>query len=253
MLRGSTHAWKVGSASSPTRPARDRGRSAIPGSVSSPRSMASAPAALCEAGARAEIWTELAVIAKPAARHAHGTGGLTRVVDKRKVRHDLAGVFSTVAEGVKGRRAVSGGSSTRFIPPASSRPGSHSATELAAVSDRPDSGPGSRPHCRRPSPTPASHAARSASSSIARPGSPLFRCGTTDPSRRRRKMLGEGGRCSRAHSVSRARRYVAAPALRQARSARHRETTGRRNEVLAVDGALVAHRQHWFVRESSAS
>jgi benzoyl-CoA-dihydrodiol lyase len=35
-----------------------------------------------------------------------GTGGLTRVVDKRKVRRDLADFFSTVAEGVKGRRAV---------------------------------------------------------------------------------------------------------------------------------------------------
>ena len=35
-----------------------------------------------------------------------GTGGLTRVVDKRKVRRDLADVFSTVAEGVKGQRAV---------------------------------------------------------------------------------------------------------------------------------------------------
>src|SRR5690606_7645106 len=34
-----------------------------------------------------------------------GTGGLTRVVDKRKVRRDLADVFSTVAEGVKGKRA----------------------------------------------------------------------------------------------------------------------------------------------------
>ena len=35
-----------------------------------------------------------------------GTGGLTRVVDKRKVRRDLADVFSTLAEGVKGKRAV---------------------------------------------------------------------------------------------------------------------------------------------------
>src|ERR671921_2196420 len=35
-----------------------------------------------------------------------GTGGLTRVVDKRKVRRDLADVFATVAEGIKGRRAV---------------------------------------------------------------------------------------------------------------------------------------------------
>jgi benzoyl-CoA-dihydrodiol lyase len=35
-----------------------------------------------------------------------GTGGLTRLVDKRKVRRDLADVFSTLAEGVRGRRAV---------------------------------------------------------------------------------------------------------------------------------------------------
>jgi benzoyl-CoA-dihydrodiol lyase len=35
-----------------------------------------------------------------------GTGGLTRVVDKRKVRRDLADVFATLAEGVKGKRAV---------------------------------------------------------------------------------------------------------------------------------------------------
>src|SRR6266851_303684 len=38
-----------------------------------------------------------------------GTGGLTRVVDKRKVRRDLADVFATVAEGIKGTRAVEWG------------------------------------------------------------------------------------------------------------------------------------------------
>src|SRR5712671_5041115 len=35
-----------------------------------------------------------------------GTGGLTRVTDKRKVRRDLADVFCTIEEGVRGRRAV---------------------------------------------------------------------------------------------------------------------------------------------------
>lgn len=35
-----------------------------------------------------------------------GTGGLTRITDKRKVRKDLCDAFSTVAEGVKGKRAV---------------------------------------------------------------------------------------------------------------------------------------------------
>ena len=35
-----------------------------------------------------------------------GTGGLTRLVDKRKVRRDHADVFCTLAEGIKGQRAV---------------------------------------------------------------------------------------------------------------------------------------------------
>src|SRR5437764_630527 len=35
-----------------------------------------------------------------------GTGGLTRITDKRKVRRDLADVFCPTEEGVKGRRAV---------------------------------------------------------------------------------------------------------------------------------------------------
>jgi benzoyl-CoA-dihydrodiol lyase len=34
-----------------------------------------------------------------------GTGGLTRLVDKRKVRRDLADAFSTLAEGLRGKRA----------------------------------------------------------------------------------------------------------------------------------------------------
>ncbi|MDR3480632.1 MAG: 2,3-epoxybenzoyl-CoA dihydrolase [Burkholderiaceae bacterium] len=34
-----------------------------------------------------------------------GTGGLTRLTDKRKVRHDLADIFCTTAEGVRGQRA----------------------------------------------------------------------------------------------------------------------------------------------------
>ena len=45
-----------------------------------------------------------------------GTGGLTRLVDKRKVRRDLADVFSTVAEGVKGRRAKEWGLVDEVVP-----------------------------------------------------------------------------------------------------------------------------------------
>ncbi|MCC6408785.1 MAG: benzoyl-CoA-dihydrodiol lyase [Planctomycetes bacterium] len=35
-----------------------------------------------------------------------GTGGLTRIADKRKLRRDRTDVFSTIAEGIKGKRAV---------------------------------------------------------------------------------------------------------------------------------------------------
>ncbi len=38
-----------------------------------------------------------------------GTGGLTRLVDKRKVRRDRADVFCTLAEGIKGQRALEWG------------------------------------------------------------------------------------------------------------------------------------------------
>ena len=42
-----------------------------------------------------------------------GTGGLTRVADKRKVRRDHADVFCTTEEGVKGKRALDWRLSTR--------------------------------------------------------------------------------------------------------------------------------------------
>ena len=45
-----------------------------------------------------------------------GTGGLTRLVDKRKVRRDLADVFSTLAEGVRGNRAKEWGLVDQVVP-----------------------------------------------------------------------------------------------------------------------------------------
>src|SRR4029453_5129407 len=37
-----------------------------------------------------------------------GTGGLTRLVDKRCVRRDIADYFCTLVEGIKGKRAATG-------------------------------------------------------------------------------------------------------------------------------------------------
>ena len=46
-----------------------------------------------------------------------GTGGLTRLVDKRCVRRDLADVFATRAEGVRGRTAVAWKLVDEVVPP----------------------------------------------------------------------------------------------------------------------------------------
>jgi len=72
-----------------------------------------------------------------------GTGGLTRLVDKRKVRRDVADFFSTLVEGVRGKRAVE----WRFVDALYARSRfdeavSQRAADLAASSDRPSSGPG---------------------------------------------------------------------------------------------------------------
>jgi benzoyl-CoA-dihydrodiol lyase len=45
-----------------------------------------------------------------------GTGGLTRLVDKRKVRRDRADVFATLAEGIKGKRALEWGLVDALVP-----------------------------------------------------------------------------------------------------------------------------------------
>jgi benzoyl-CoA-dihydrodiol lyase len=67
-----------------------------------------------------------------------GTGGLTRLTDKRRVRRDLADVFCSLEEGVRGRRAVEWRLVDEVVPPSRwddtvlAR-----ALQLAARSDRP--------------------------------------------------------------------------------------------------------------------
>ncbi len=67
-----------------------------------------------------------------------GTGGLTRVTDKRKVRRDLADAFCTLEEGVKGRRAVAWRLVDQTAPNSKFDAAvAVMAEELAATSDRP--------------------------------------------------------------------------------------------------------------------
>ena len=69
-----------------------------------------------------------------------GTGGLTRLLDKRRVRRDRADLFCTLEEGVKGRRAVDWNLVDELLPRSSFDDGASTARalELAATSDRPD-------------------------------------------------------------------------------------------------------------------
>ncbi len=71
-----------------------------------------------------------------------GTGGLTRVVDKRKVRRDLADVFCSLGEGVKGKRAVQWGLVDETVP--LSRFEARVAERAKALAEKspPRSGPG---------------------------------------------------------------------------------------------------------------
>src|SRR3989454_9124836 len=67
-----------------------------------------------------------------------GTGGLTRVVDKRHVRRDRADFFCTLEEGVKGKRAVEWGLVDEVVPRTKlEETVKRRAAELAARSDRP--------------------------------------------------------------------------------------------------------------------
>jgi len=80
-----------------------------------------------------------------------GTGGLTRLTDKRHVRHDLADIFCTTSEGVRGERAKAWrlvdhvAKTAQFRDVVQSR-----ALALAAASDRPTDAPGvALPRVRR--------------------------------------------------------------------------------------------------------
>ena len=72
-----------------------------------------------------------------------GTGGLTRVTDKRRVRRDRADVFCSLEEGIRGRKAVDWrlvdevAPASKFADAVNER-----AAQLAAKSDRPADGKG---------------------------------------------------------------------------------------------------------------
>jgi len=183
-----------------------------------------------------------------------GTGGLTRVVDKRKVRRDLADVFGTVAEGVKGKRAVEWRlvdavyATSQFKERVQKR-----ATELAASSDRPAAGPGIvlGPLSPRVSADAVRYSA--VSLEIDRPkrvATLTVRAPEEEPPSSADAIVASGDafwplRAFRELDDALLRLRINEPLIGTVVV----KTEGDAARVLAVDQALAAHADHWLVRE----
>ena len=183
-----------------------------------------------------------------------GTGGLTRVTDKRHVRHDLADIFCTTTEGVRGQRALDWrlvdaiAKPTQFAQTVKER-----AARLAESSDRPAAVPGvSLPKLDRTIEGDAlryefvdiaiDRAARTASITVKGPsrGLPEDIDGIVSAGARwwplqMARELDDAILCLRTNELA-----IGTWLIR---------TQGDAARVLAADASLRTHAGHWFVRE----
>jgi benzoyl-CoA-dihydrodiol lyase len=184
-----------------------------------------------------------------------GTGGLTRVVDKRKVRRDRADVFATVAEGVKGKRAVEWGLVDATFPTSQFRQRvDERARQLASQSDRPAAGPGIMLSPLAPKVSDDRIVYSAVELSI-------------DRAKRVARLTMDGPSAPVPSSVSdieaQADRFWPLRAFRELDDALLRlrvnepligtvllKTRGDQDAMLAMDALLIAHQQHWLVRET---
>ncbi|HEX2341769.1 MAG TPA: 2,3-epoxybenzoyl-CoA dihydrolase [Vicinamibacterales bacterium] len=183
-----------------------------------------------------------------------GTGGLTRVVDKRKVRRDLADVFSTLTEGIKGKRAVEWRLVDAVYPTSQFKAAVDSrAKQLAATSDRPATGPGITLNPLAPRVTDDAVAYSSVTLTI-------------DRARRVATLTVRAPQESQPDTpegiLAAGDRFWPLRAFRELDDAILRtrvneptigtvilKTEGDPEQVLAVDRTLDRHRDHWLVRE----
>ena len=183
-----------------------------------------------------------------------GTGGLTRVVDKRRVRRDLADVFGTVAEGVKGRRAVEWRLVDAVYPTSQFKDRvARRAQELAALSDRPAAGPGITLSALNPTVTADAVQYSAVSLEIDR-NKRLATLTVNGPEQEEPSTPEE--------ILQAGERYWFVRAFRELEDALLRlrvnepligtvvvKTRGDASRVLNADAALIANQDHWLVRE----
>ena len=183
-----------------------------------------------------------------------GTGGLTRVVDKRHVRRDRADFFSTLVEGVKGKRAVEWKLVDRIYPTSQFKDAvQERAQALTAASDRPAAGSGITLNPLNPTVTDAGFTYSAVTVAFNRDKR------TADltvraPAGRQPSTPEEIQKTGDQFWPLRAFRELDDALLRL----RVNEpeigtivirTEGDRDAVLAIDRTLVAHQSHWLVRE----
>jgi benzoyl-CoA-dihydrodiol lyase len=185
-----------------------------------------------------------------------GTGGLTRLVDKRKVRRDLADVFCTMAEGVRADRAKAWGLVDHFAPPARfGQAVTERAAALAALSDRPSAGAGvALPRLERKVgqvgwqyrwvTVEITHDERLATVTVTGP----------DPANAPSDLDGILAAAADWWPLAMARELDDAILLLRANEPEIGtiifKTRGAVDAVLACDAAIAAHRDNWFVRET---
>src|SRR5437867_3233281 len=183
-----------------------------------------------------------------------GTGGLTRVVDKRRVRRDLADYFSTLVEGVKGKRAVEWGLVDRVYPTSQFRDAIQKrARELAAMSDRPASGPGItlKPLAPNVTESAITYSAVSVTFNRGKRTAELTVHAPSDPPPADPDAILQAGeqfwplRAFRELDDALLRLRINEPEI----GTIVLRTDGDRDAVLAIDATLVAHQWHWLVRE----
>jgi benzoyl-CoA-dihydrodiol lyase len=183
-----------------------------------------------------------------------GTGGLTRVVDKRRVRRDLADCFSTLVEGVKGKRAVEWGLVDAVYPTSQFKAAVDThARALAARSDRPAAGPGIvlNPLNPRVSECAITYSAVALTIDRAKRTAELTVNAPTDPEPSSEEQIIRAGdrfwplRAFRELDDVLLRMRVNEPEIGTIII----KTKGDREAVLAVDRTLAANQSQWLVRE----
>jgi benzoyl-CoA-dihydrodiol lyase len=183
-----------------------------------------------------------------------GTGGLTRIVDKRHVRRDLADFFSTLVEGVKGKRAVQWRLVDAVHPTSQFKEAVQTrARELAAGSDRPANAAGITLKALNPtvSDRTLTYSAVSVTINRDKRTADLTVHAPTGPQPSTPDEILKAGdefwplRAFRELDDALLRLRVNEPEIGTIVI----RTEGDRDAVLAIDATLVAHRSDWLVRE----